>query len=116
MRKTLFSLLGAVALAVTSTVVLAPAASAEYSKLCPYTSAQPIVKRGDTGAVVKQVQCELNYSLSGPDLDVDGKFGPATEVQLKWFQGCAGLDQDGIVGDYTWILLNRYSVAPGNVC
>jgi peptidoglycan hydrolase-like protein with peptidoglycan-binding domain len=60
----------------------------------------PNFKRGDSGTDVYTIQHLLvAHSLS---LDVDGKFGPATEGAVKSFQAANGLEQDGVVGSNTW--------------
>jgi peptidoglycan hydrolase-like protein with peptidoglycan-binding domain len=48
------------------------------------------------------LQKRLNHDyFSYSDLDVDGKFGPATERVVREFQRRAGLHVDGIVGPAT---------------
>ncbi|MFF1909125.1 peptidoglycan-binding protein [Kitasatospora sp. NPDC058218] len=109
MKKYLVSAFGAALLLFSATVVAAPTASAGTSFRCSYTSSEPVLSRGDTGIAVKQVQCELYYALSTSNLTRDGIFGAATQADVKKFQACAGLTTDGIVGEYTWYLLNRYA-------
>lgn len=58
-----------------------------------------IIKQGDQGAQVQELQKalnELNYGLK-----VDGIFGPMTHASVVSFQSSNGLDQDGIVGPLT---------------
>jgi peptidoglycan hydrolase-like protein with peptidoglycan-binding domain len=58
--------------------------------------------RGDD---VKSLQAALkNNGFSG---DVDGVFGPFTEVLVKQFQRKRNLDADGVVGPMTWTELQR---------
>lgn len=65
--------------------------------------ASPVVLRsGDKGAAVKRLQ----YALG---IDVDGKFGPATDKAVREFQQRHGLPVDGIVGQRTWAALEGYS-------
>jgi putative peptidoglycan binding protein/transglycosylase-like protein with SLT domain len=52
---------------------------------------------------VKELQTELNKQ--GYSLDVDGLFGYDMEDAVKEFQAQHGLDDDGIVGPYTWAAL-----------
>jgi hypothetical protein len=60
------------------------------------------LRRGSTGAKVTALQKRLNHDyFSYSDLDVDGKFGPATERVVREFQRRAGLHVDGIVGPAT---------------
>src|SRR5690606_26223605 len=65
--------------------------------------ASTLLRRGSTGAKVKQVQQRLktNYALYAGKLVVDGIFGPATEKAVREFQRRAGLAVDGIVGPAT---------------
>lgn len=63
-------------------------------------SPQRDIKRGSTGADVKQLQkdlASLGYSCGA----VDGSFGPATENAVKTFQKTFGLSVDGVVGPKT---------------
>jgi peptidoglycan hydrolase-like protein with peptidoglycan-binding domain len=41
-------------------------------------------------------------NTQGPDLHVDGNFGPKTEDATKVYQRSRGLDADGVVGYRTW--------------
>jgi len=57
------------------------------------------------GVEVKSLQAALkNNGFSG---DVDGVFGPFTEVLVKQFQRKRNLDADGVVGPMTWTELQR---------
>ncbi|MFF4189025.1 peptidoglycan-binding protein [Streptomyces sp. NPDC001691] len=67
------------------------------------------VSSGDSGPEIKALQCELNYSVRGAGLQVDGVFGRNTLAIVKKFQGCAGLRPDGIVGPLTWAKLDYQS-------
>ena len=60
----------------------------------------PLVKRGDNRFPVRPLQRLLN--ARGPDIGVDGNFGPQTENAVKAFQSGHGLAADGIVGPQTW--------------
>lgn len=57
-----------------------------------------LLKKGSTGADVKQLQTRLS-------LTADGIFGAATETTVKTWQAQNGLTADGIVGDATWAKL-----------
>ncbi|MEU9495889.1 peptidoglycan-binding domain-containing protein [Streptomyces sp. NPDC048215] len=116
MKRYVASVVGIVALMLSGTVVTAPTASAASSSRCGYTNSEPVLSRGSTGIAVKQVQCELFYSLSTSNLVRDGIFGAATQADVKKFQACAGLTTDGIVGEFTWYLLNRYTAASSPAC
>lgn len=54
-----------------------------------------VLKRGSKGTAVKILQQVLK-------LNVDGIFGPATELAVKQFQKDNNLVVDGIVGNNTW--------------
>jgi peptidoglycan hydrolase-like protein with peptidoglycan-binding domain len=69
------------------------------------------LRKGDTGAEVREMQLLLNNY--GYGLEVDGKFGAKTETALKKFQQTMNLDPDGICGDKTWAALeNGYTEQP----
>jgi hypothetical protein len=53
-----------------------------------------VVKRGDRGAAVRQVQAALGIA-------VDGVFGAQTERAVKRFQSSKGIAVDGVVGPET---------------
>lgn len=62
-----------------------------------------LVKRGQTGRMVVDVQTKL--TRLGFDVGarrIDGVFGPETEKAVRLFQGKRGLDVDGVVGPDTW--------------
>jgi peptidoglycan hydrolase-like protein with peptidoglycan-binding domain len=65
---------------------------------------QPTIHEGNSGDAVKRVQRALRR-LPGPDLVVDGIFGPATKTAVIQFQQADGLTVDGIVGPATWAAL-----------
>ncbi|MFF7362398.1 peptidoglycan-binding protein [Streptomyces sp. NPDC008125] len=72
---------------------------------CAYTatSDRPVLRAGSGGAAVKQAQCLSNvWGGLVPKLDVDGKFGAATQAKVTWIQGCHGLPADGVIGARTW--------------
>ena len=54
-----------------------------------------IIKKGDTGEKVIQIQVALQISA-------DGKFGNMTEISVRKFQDQNELDIDGMVGPITW--------------
>lgn len=59
---------------------------------------RPIVRRGDTGAFVAEIQEKLSVTA-------DAIFGPRTEAAVRQFQRDNGLAADGIVGPNTWSAL-----------
>ncbi|MEU9046281.1 MULTISPECIES: peptidoglycan-binding domain-containing protein [unclassified Kitasatospora] len=109
MRNRLVGGLVTAGIVLAAGIATAPAASAQASQYCGYTSAQPTLRYGNTGDAVKQLQCELNhvsYSSGSAWLDEDGAWGNATDAAVWRFQRCAGIGQDGIVGPQTWDRLN----------
>ncbi|MFB7905700.1 peptidoglycan-binding protein [Kitasatospora sp. NPDC056076] len=91
----------------------ATTASASTPAVCTqygyYSDNEAQVSLNDSGPEIKALQCELNYSVRGAGLKVDGIFGKNTLAVVKKFQGCAGLDPDGIVGPLTWNKLDNQS-------
>ena len=64
------------------------------------------LKRGDSGAAVSYYQTALNGWRSG--LTVDGAFGPATESEVRDYQGAAELENTGVIGGVESFLIGRY--------
>lgn len=64
----------------------------------PQTPAMPLLRRGMKGPAVKILQEKLG--MKGKF--VDGDFGRATEDAVREFQKQHHLEDDGIVGRYTW--------------
>jgi peptidoglycan hydrolase-like protein with peptidoglycan-binding domain len=61
----------------------------------------PVMRRGDKGFYVELVQTRLGLP------DVDGDFGTHTYNATRQFQRDHKLDDDGVVGNYTWRELLR---------
>lgn len=59
---------------------------------------RPVLKRGDKGDTVKDLQRFLKMAKN----DIDGIFGPMTDSYVKAFQLANKLTVDGIVGPKTW--------------
>lgn len=97
-------------------VTAAPASAAIIPGRCEYTSAEPVLRQGSTGLAVRQAQCELNWSMTGANLAVDGEFGPATLAATRRFQACVGIAQDGIIGPITWGRLNYWAASSSYAC
>lgn len=109
---TLVALLGAMATSAISieALVATPAQAKKITNRCEFTDREPVLRRGSTDATaVRQAQCELNYSMRGERLKVDGSFGPKTERAVRRFQRCANIGVDGIVGPRTWSKLNHFA-------
>jgi len=92
---------GGGAVAPTSEADKAPAKAAP-------PSGAVVVKRGDRGAAVRQVQSALGIA-------VDGVFGAQTEQAVKRFQKRKGLTADGVVGPQTRDALGLDPFARGSV-
>ncbi|MEQ9358665.1 MAG: N-acetylmuramoyl-L-alanine amidase [Coleofasciculus chthonoplastes F3-SA18-01] len=75
------------------------------------TSFIEVLREGDTGPRVKELQQILNAQgfKAGP---IDGIFGEGTEDAVISFQKFHGLDADGLVGPATWKVLERVSKSP----
>lgn len=69
----------------------------------------PTLRRGSIGDEVEELQALLNAKY-GANLEIDGKYGKATEAAVKSFQASNGLTADGICGPKTWKALG---VSPG---
>lgn len=85
----------------------------------PRPPAKSWVRRGETGALVRELQTLLNRE-SGTGLAVDASFGPATEAAVRAYQTSRGLIIDGIAGDETFAALRSskpaaYTPAPAGV-
>ena len=62
----------------------------------------PLVRKGATGVIVKDIQILLNnLTPIVPKLVEDGIFGPKTQNAVIRFQRKNGLSPDGIVGPRT---------------
>jgi hypothetical protein len=95
-----------VLLALTALGVMAPGAQADTVKAS--ASAEVVVKRGDRGSAVRQIQSKLG-------IPADGVFGPQTERAVKRFQRSKGLLVDGIVGPQTRSALGLEPLSSGTV-
>ncbi|TKH17159.1 peptidase M15 [Bacillus wiedmannii] len=70
-------------------------------------SSRPMLRMGDTGGVVKQLQEALTRAGFFTD-SCDGIFGEKTREALINFQEANKLSADGIAGPMTWEALDRY--------
>jgi putative chitinase len=66
-------------------------------------SAQPVLRRGDSGGAVNTLQSKL--IAAGIPVGLDGDFGPATDKAVRQFQHAKALTEDGIVGSQCWAAL-----------
>ncbi len=66
-------------------------------------AARPVLRQGDTGSAVVQLQTLL--TRAGDSTSPDGSFGPATQAAVVAFQRSHGLAGDGVVGPLTWAAL-----------
>ncbi|MEU1290296.1 peptidoglycan-binding domain-containing protein [Kitasatospora sp. NPDC005856] len=114
--KKITAALGVAAFALSIGVAAAPAASAQASSRCNYTSSEPFLSYGDQSTAVKQLQCELYYSVRSSNLTRDGIFGDGTLADVKKFQGCVGLAKDGLVGPNTWAQLDKWTASSSYAC
>lgn len=69
-----------------------------------------MIRKGDNGAVVREVQGNLRRA--GFPLKIDGRFGPVTDDAVRKFQKARHLPVDGVVGPQTLSALHRRTVAP----
>lgn len=74
------------------------------------SAADPILRQGDSGSAVNELQKLLN--AKGTKLVVDGIFGSATQTAVINFQRSNDLVADGIVGAKTWAALRKVSNQP----
>ncbi|WP_461065773.1 peptidoglycan-binding domain-containing protein [Streptomyces pseudoechinosporeus] len=98
--------------------IAAPAHAAIIPGRCEYTSSQPQLSYAPNTykLAVKQAQCELNWSMTGANIAVDGYFGSDTRAAVVRFQRCAGIDDDAIIGPITWGRLNSWAASSSYVC
>ena len=64
-----------------------------------------MLRRGDSGAAVSDLQRRLALAGCEPGLPESGQFGPATEDAVRAFQRARGLRADGVCGPQTWASL-----------
>lgn len=74
----------------------------------PSTNSDPVLKRGDNGNSVRDLQSSLVEA--GFRLLVDGDFGKNTVEAVIEFQRSRGVKADGVVGPLTWAALRRPAI------
>jgi peptidoglycan hydrolase-like protein with peptidoglycan-binding domain len=85
-------------------------AAAPYDNNCSgYSTSEPLLGMNSSGDPVKALQCQLNMTVRGANLTVDGIFGRNTRNAVVKFQSCDSLDPDGLVGPKTWAQLDAWS-------
>jgi len=74
-----------------------------------YTGApvdMPVLRRGSSGQAVRTLQGVLQENGYYP-YEIDGEFGPLTEVAVRSFQMDSGLPNTGVVDYRTWHALSK---------
>lgn len=84
----------------------------EVAKRLKAGAGDPVLRLGDEGQKVKDIQNALVKHKFLTAAQVDGDFGPTTEKAVKAFQAAKGLTADGVVGQKTWDALRKPYVAP----
>ena len=69
-----------------------------------------VLRRGDKGKAVREIQGLLNSKSGKLSLKADGDFGSKTETAVKEFQTSLKLKADGIVGPKTWDALHNQAL------
>lgn len=64
---------------------------------------KPVLRKPSEDAAVRDLQRLLGFDAS----EIDGDFGPKTEMAVKWAQRRSGLVSDGVVDDATWAALDQ---------
>lgn len=67
-------------------------------------SVHPMLREGDQGPAVVELQTAL--TRHGSSCDADGDFGPQTAAAVRQFQQARQLEVDGVVGLATWAALD----------
>lgn len=80
---------------------------ADASAVPEIPPARPVLRLKSTGPYVKLLQKLLN-DRGDVTLMIDGDFGPKTETAVKAVQKTFGLVVDGVVGPYTWQVLETH--------
>lgn len=91
-----------------------PAPPPQDGQILMPPSNRPTLSRGSTGRAVEVLQYMLRVAAD-QRINVDGVFGPATELAVKNFQvfmraysGNQDISTDGIAGPQTWWLLDSF--------
>ena len=92
--------------------IYTPGGPEKPTRPAPAKPGEPL-QYGSHGDRVRKLQAGFNRvfpSYPSLPLDVDGDFGPQTELAVKEFQRRVGLDPDGIVGPLTRAQLAKHGV------
>ncbi|MFI5911054.1 peptidoglycan-binding protein [Dactylosporangium sp. NPDC051541] len=77
----------------------------------------PVLRRGDEGDVVRNLQTILTMGAAElwktTPQGVDGEFGGNTEASVRAFQAWARIGADGVVGAQTWSALGALEFVVG---
>lgn len=76
----------------------------EIPALAEFTKPNPVIKIGDKGPYVKELQKNLK-TLTYYNGPISGIFDDVTKIAVKAFQLNNNLTPDGVVGLYTWFIL-----------
>ncbi len=84
-------------------------------------ASKPVLRRGDRGPRVRELQIRLNVWITErptdiPLLPITGNFGPQTEETVKMFQSEKQLPVTGVVGPQTWGRLPAAPVQASDPC
>jgi peptidoglycan hydrolase-like protein with peptidoglycan-binding domain len=86
------------------------AGNAPASRVSNTTPTGGLLRRGNRGEEVKQLQRDLG--MTGDE--IDGIFGPATERAVRTFQQNSGAKVDGLVGPETRAMIQKYQAPEDN--
>ncbi len=111
MRTPLLALALLVATPAATWAQPAPAGLVTTQGLADTVRSGHLLKRGDSGVAVRELQARL--VAHGLQLAVDGDFGAGTDTAVRAFQRASGLDADGLVGTRTVEALERTPGATG---
>ncbi|TNV77961.1 hypothetical protein FGO68_gene16957 [Halteria grandinella] len=81
-----------------------------FPQLQQNPSSNLVLKKGSSGESVRELQEKLVQN--GAKIQIDGKYGPATERAVRDYQATYGLQCDGIAGRNTFASMNQSSYRP----
>lgn len=94
-----------------------PAYAVEKPKVAPKrVPKDPVLRVGNTGQRVLNVQMAINRAAGRKAVVEDGQYGDGTKRAVARLQAKHGLENDGVVGDATWAMLREhYPAAPARL-